>query len=71
MKSIAQRLAEVNAQIADIDNQIVQQQKRAENLRAKGADSTEAQAVLATMMETRAYLEAHKAELLRHQSAGD
>lgn len=71
MTNIAQRLAEVDIRIDKIETMIVHQQKRAENLRAKGADPTEAQAVVATMMETLAVLKAHKAELLRHPLADE
>jgi len=66
--TIVQRLADVDAQIADIELRIIQQQKRVENLRAKGVDVTGMQSMVAVMSETLAYLEANKAELQRHLS---
>lgn len=66
--TIAQRLADVDAQITDIELRIIQQQKRVENLRARGVEVTEMQSMIAVMSETLAYLEANKSELQRHLS---
>jgi len=64
---IAHRLAEIDAQIADLELRIVQQQKRVENLLAKGLDATGLRSAIAVMTETLAHLEANRAELQRHR----
>lgn len=68
----AQKIADLNAQIADIEQQIVQNQKRVENLRAKGTDATEPRSAIATLTETLAQLEACKTrlEVQGHGGAG-
>lgn len=63
---IAQRLAEVEAQIADTERRIVEQQKRVENMRARGLDTMQMLSTIAVMKETLAYLEAYRAEIERH-----
>jgi TolA-binding protein len=61
--NIARQISDVNAQIADTEIRIIQQQKRVENLRAKGADVTEMQSAVDALAEMLADLETHKAEL--------
>jgi hypothetical protein len=63
---IAQRLAEVDAQIADSEIRIVEQQKRVENMLARGLDVAQMRAMIAVMTDTLAYLEAYRVELQRH-----
>jgi hypothetical protein len=70
MTDIAQRLAEVEAQIADTDLRIVAQQKRVENMLARGLDVAQMRATIAVMQDTLAYLEAYRRELQRHLRAG-
>jgi hypothetical protein len=66
MTDIAHRLAEVETEIADAEIRIVEQQKRVENMLAKGLDVTQLRATIAVMQETVAYLEAYRTELQRH-----
>lgn len=61
--NFAQQIADLNAQSADIEQQIVQNQKRVENLRAKGADATELKSTIAALTEALAHLEACKTQL--------
>jgi len=61
--SIARQTADVNAQIADTELQILQNKKRVENRLAKGADVTELKSAIAVLTETLTYLEACKARL--------
>lgn len=61
--NIARQISDVNTQIADTEIRIIQQQKRVENLRAKGADVTEMQSAVDALAEMLADLETHKAEL--------
>lgn len=65
---IARQIADVSAQIADTELRIFQNQKRVENLLAKGADVTELKSVIAMLTETLIYLESYKAQL--HEQGG-
>ncbi len=60
---IAQRIAELDAQIASIEDHIFQQKKRVENLLAKGGDVSEPQSVIATLSQTLEDLQTRKAGL--------
>jgi hypothetical protein len=63
MSDIARQIADVDAQIASVETRIFEQKKRVENLRAKGSDPTEAQAVIATLGETLTELRTRKVAL--------
>jgi hypothetical protein len=65
MTDIAQRLAEVEAQIADTEIRVVEQQKRVENMLARGLDAPQLRSTIAVMKDTLAYLEAYRRELRR------
>jgi hypothetical protein len=60
---IARQLAETDAQISDLEIRIIQQQKRVENLLAKGGDAADVREVIATLTLTLADLEARRARL--------
>ena len=65
---IARQIAAVSAQIADTELRIFQNQKRVENLLAKGADVAELKSAIAVLTETLIYLESYKAQL--HEQGG-
>lgn len=65
----AWRIADIDARIAEIELRIVQQQKRVENLLAKGADVSELRKTIAMLTETSIFLEACKADL-EHRRQG-
>jgi hypothetical protein len=65
--NISRQIADLDAQIADTELQILQNQKRVENLLAKGADATELRTATAVLTETLVHLEASKAQLEKQQ----
>jgi predicted nucleic acid-binding Zn-ribbon protein len=60
---IARQIAELDAQIADIENRIFQNRKRMENQLAKGGEAVELRSAIATLSQSLADLEARKARL--------
>lgn len=60
---VAQQIADLNTQIAETELQILQIQKRVENMLAKGADPADLKAEIATLTETLAQMESQKAWL--------
>lgn len=60
---VARQIADVNAQIAETELLICQNQKRVENLLAKGADVTELKSAIAVLAETLTRLKTRKARL--------
>lgn len=70
--SIARQIADVDAQIADTELRIFQNQKRVENRVAKGADVAELRSAIAALTEVLTCLEACKARLHeQRQGCGD
>lgn len=67
----AQQIADVDAQIAETELLICQNQKRVENLLAKGADVTELKSAIAVLTETLTCLETRKAGLHEQRQGGD
>lgn len=61
--NVARQIADLNTQIADTELQILQKQKRVENLLAKGADATEEKSAIAVLSETLARVESRKKSL--------
>ena len=58
--NVTRQIADLNTQIADTELQILQKQKRVENLLAKGADATEEKSAIAVLSETLAHLESRR-----------
>lgn len=61
--SVADQIAELSARISETELRIVQQQKRIENLLARGADVADAENALAVLQKTLTDLEAREARL--------
>ena len=67
MTDIARQIANLDAQVASIEDRIFQHRKRMENQLAKGGDAAELRSVIATLSETLTDLEARKARLQQQQ----